>query len=196
MTVLSPPLPRSCYQPSARRVAPRLLGQLLVFETPNGPVGGVIVEAEAYLHDDPACHASRGLTPRNAPMFGPPGYAYVYFTYGNHFCFNVVCAPEGVAEAVLIRSLHPSQGLDAMRARRRRDDPRHLCSGPGKLCQALGIGRDQNRLDLCGSSPLTIRRGDPVPRARIVRTTRIGIRQGAELALRFYVRGSEFISRK
>ncbi len=163
----------------------------------GGACGGTIVETEAYLQrGDASCHAARGMTLRNAPMFGPPGHAYVYFTYGNHFCLNVVCCEEGIAEAVLIRAIEPTHGVEAMRRRRGRDALRDLCSGPGKLCQALGLGREHNRLDLCGGSPLSLRAGDTAPRSRIVTTTRIGLRHAAELPLRFYLRGSEFISHK
>lgn len=192
------PLPRGFYLRSTTTIARALLGKLLIHESPQGRCGGIVVEAEAYLRDDPASHAFHGKTPRNAPMFGPPGHAYVYFTYGNHFCFNAVCRREGIAEAVLIRAIEPTSGIDLMRARRRRNELRDLCSGPGKLCQALRLGRDQNELDLCGGSVLTIYEGETVPRKRIVTTTRIGLgeNRAADWPLRFYVRHSEFTSRK
>lgn len=193
-----PPLPREFYLRPTPTVARALLGKLLIHESAEGQRGGLIVEAEAYLVNDPASHAFRGRTPRNAPMFGPPGHAYVYFTYGNHFCCNAVTQREGVAEAVLIRAIEPTIGLDLMRARRRRDDVRELCSGPGKLCQALGLGREQNELDLCGGSPLMICKGKAFARKSIVTTTRIGLGENPAAAwpLRFHTRGNEFISTK
>lgn len=184
------------------QVARDLLGCLLVHETTRGTCAGRIVETEAYLsRDDPGCHAARGKTPRNDPMFGPPGAAYVYFVYGMHHCFNVVTGPEGVPEAVLIRALEPTEGLDLMRARRGVEGLRDLCSGPAKLCRALGIDRDQNRADLV-RGPLFIARPAP-PQDRpsadgIIVTARIGLPpgKGDSLPLRFFLADSEFISRR
>src|SRR5215217_5151984 len=137
-----PRLRKSFFNRSVHAVAPELIGARFLF---NG-VGGIIVEVEAYHHTDPAAHSYGGQTPRNAVMFGPPGYAYVYRSYGIHWCLNFVCEPEGSASAVLIRALEPTAGIEAMRARRGIDDIRLLCSGPGRLCEALGITAAQNGL--------------------------------------------------
>jgi DNA-3-methyladenine glycosylase len=194
-------LPRSFYVPSAKSVAPRLLGHLLLRNSPEGLCGGVIVETEAYLADDPACHAFNGPTARNRVMWGPPGHAYVYFIYGNHWCFNVVCLPPGAAEAVLIRAIEPVIGLGIMESRRPVKQPRLLTNGPGKLCAALGIDRSFDGDDLCDPhSPVYIAQNPDLKsflrqRGPMVKTTRIGIVKAAELPLRFYLGGSEFVSR-
>ena len=194
------PLPRSFYEPSARQVAPELLGHWLVRATSEGPAGGPIVETEAYLVDDPACHAAPGLTRRNRIMFGPPGHAYVYFIYGCHFCINAVCQPHGVAEAVLIRAVEPLFGLDFLLRRRVVSQKRLLTNGPGKLCQALGIDRALDGADLCDpGSELFIAQNPQVRSFRrqhqpSVTTVRVGITRAADLPLRFYLQGSPFVS--
>ena len=196
------PLPRSFYEPSARIVAPRLLGHWLIRKTATGFSGGTIVETEAYLRGDPACHAAPGLTPRNRVMFGPPGHGYVYFIYGVHYCVNVVCQPAGYAEAVLIRAVEAIFGLDSLRRNRPVDRLRDLTNGPAKLCQAMTIDGDLNGVDLCDAeSSLCIARNPRwlAYRAQhkpLVTTTRVGITQAAELPLRFYLAGSEFVSRR
>src|SRR3954453_22295696 len=139
-----PRLRKTFFNRSVHEVAPELIGATMLF---NG-VGGVIVEVEAYHHTDPAAHSFGGQTPRNAVMFGPPGYAYVYRSYGIHWCVNFVCEPAGSASAVLIRALEPTAGLPAMRRRRGLGDARLLCSGPGRLCAALGITDKPNGLAL------------------------------------------------
>jgi len=169
-------------------VAPDLIGVTLLVDG----IGGRIVEAEAYDHEDPASHGYRGRTERNAAMFGPPGHAYVYRSYGIHWCLNFVCEEEGVANAVLVRALEPTYGLDEMRRRRGVDDPRLLCSGPGKLCQALGVTREHNALRL-DRPPFELR---PLERAvDVVAGPRIGITRAAELPWRYAEAGSRFLSR-
>ena len=190
---ISKTLKRDFYLQNTVDVARGLLGKILVHKTAGGAISGRIVETEAYLMDDPACHASRGMTPRNAPMFGPPGHAYIYFTYGMYFCMNAVTAPEGVGEAVLIRAVEPLEGIDLMEERRGTGIITNLASGPGKLCQAFVLGREQNGLDLM-KGDLVIEEGDDV--ADIVITTRVGIRLAAERPWRFYEAGNRFISRK
>lgn len=187
---------------SAREVARQLLGRWIVRNTPQGPCGGLIVETEAYLSDDPACHAFSGPTPRNRAMWGPPGHAYVYLIYGCHICVNAVCRPEGIAEAVLIRAIAPKVGLTIMRGFRPVAKDRDLTNGPAKLCEALRIDRSLDGADLCDSnSPIWI---GQVPglasqasrRATIVTTPRIGISKAIDLPLRFYLKNNPHVSRK
>ncbi len=171
------------YDRNPRQVAVDLLGCVLVHQTPEGVASGVIVETEAYLcADDPACHAYRDPDMRNRTLFGGPGLAYVYLAYGAHRLLNANCEEEGKGSAVLIRALSPLEGRDLMRERRGRAD---LCTGPGKLTQALGIRLSQDGHDLT-RGPLTIRWGDP-PEGEIVSTTRIGISRAAELPYRYLV---------
>jgi len=195
-------LPRRFYEPSAEVVAPALLGHWLIRNTPDGPCGGAIVEAEAYLAGDPACHGATGPTARNGVMFGPPGYGYVYFIYGNHFCMNAVCRPPGVAEAVLIRAVEATLGEEHMRARRLVQAARDLTNGPGKLCMAMDIDRGLDGVDLCDMhSPLFIARNPAVTKFRrergpVVTTVRVGLTKAADLPLRFYIAGSPYVSRR
>jgi DNA-3-methyladenine glycosylase len=190
-------LPRGFYDRPAELVAPDLLGKVLWRRHHDGLAGGIIVETEAYLRNDPACHAARGPTARNRSMFGPPGHAYVYFIYGCHYCVNVVCSPRGVGEAVLIRAIEPLQGLVLMRQRRPGAKDHALANGPAKLCRALDIERTLDGADLCsrrsdvwitdaatGAESMTLATGP-----------RIGITKAADLHLRFFWKDSPFVSR-
>ena len=194
------PLPRHFYEPSAKVVAPALLGHWLIRNTANGPCGGPIVETEAYLVGDPACHGAPGPTARNRVLFGVPGHGYVYLIYGFYFCMNVVCQPPGVAEAVLIRAVEAALGEEFMRERRPVTAPRDLTNGPGKLCLAMDIDRSLDGVDLCDAeSPLFIARNPTAERFRreggpVVTGRRIGLTKAADLALRFYLQRSHFVS--
>jgi DNA-3-methyladenine glycosylase len=193
------PLPASFYAADTVAVARALLGAVMVSESPAGRAAGRIVETEAYLCDDAACHAARGETVRNRAMFGPPGRSYTYLIYGMYRCFNVVTAPPGIGEAVLIRALEPLEGLPLMAARRGTAEPKALCSGPGKLVIALGIADLPNGSDL-RKGPLSILPVGSYPggpgSGNIKVTTRIGITKDAHKPLRFYLDGSPWISRK
>ena len=181
-------LPRDFFARSVHEVAPDLIGVTLLVDG----VGGPIVELEAYDQEDPASHGFRGRTARNAAMFGPPGHAYVYRSYGIHWCLNLDCDVPGRAEAALIRALQPERGLDAMRARRGLAPERALCSGPGKLCQALGVTREHDGLPL-DEPPFELLPRETTP--EIVTGPRIGITRAAELTWRYGLRGSPYLSR-
>lgn len=169
-------------------VARDLIGAMFLF---NG-VGGRIVEVEAYHHTEPAAHSYNGRTPRNAVMFGPPGYAYVYRSYGIHWCVNFVCEEEGSASAVLIRAIEPAQGLAAMRRRRGRKDERLLCAGPGRVCEALGITHAHNGLALDKTPFALSAREQDVP---VATGPRIGITKATDLPWRYGLEGSRFLSK-
>ncbi len=178
-------------------VAREILGKVLVKKSPGGWAGGTIVEAEAYLGEgDPACHAARGMTPRNRVMFGPPGQAYVYFIYGMYNCFNCVAFDprRQKAGAVLIRALEPLWGLDLMSRRRNRQKKLDLTSGPGKLCSALSIDRGDNGKPLWDGD-LLVCHGNCEAKISVTGDTRIGIKTGCDLKLRFYLEGNPHISR-
>jgi DNA-3-methyladenine glycosylase len=187
--ILGRPLKRAFFARSVHEVAPDLVGATLLV---NG-VGGIIVEVEAYHHTDPAAHSYRGPTPRNLVMFGPPGFSYVYRSYGIHWCVNFVCEKEGSASAVLIRALQPTHGIPAMRRRRGLHDERALCSGPGKLCEALGITIKQSELPL-DAPPISLHAR--VDKVEIVMGVRIGITKAVELPWRYGLRGSRFLSKR
>ena len=181
-------LNRDFFARSVHEVAPDLIGATLLVDG----VGGRIVEVEAYDQQDPASHAYRGSTRRNAAMFGPPGHAYVYRSYGIHWCLNLVCGGEGVPEAVLIRALEPTSGLALQQSRRGVEDVRALCSGPGKLCQALGITREHDGLAL-DVLPFRLEARAEIP--EIVTGPRIGITRATELNWRYMSAGSPYLSR-
>jgi len=183
-----PKLRRSFFDRPVLQVAPELIGATLLVDG----AGGRIVEVEAYHHTDPAAHSYRGPTERNSVMFGPPGFAYVYRSYGIHWCLNFVCEAEGSASAVLIRALEPIESLALMRRRRGVDDERLLCSGPGKLCEALGVTHRHNGLPL-DRAPFELRAR--VDRAAIVRGVRIGITKAVEKPWRYGLKGSRFLSK-
>jgi DNA-3-methyladenine glycosylase len=181
-------LGRGFFARSVHEVAPELVGATLLVDG----VGGVIVEVEAYEPEDPASHGHRGLTARNAAMFGPPGHAYVYRSYGLHWCLNLVCEEEGRASAVLVRALEPIEGLDVMRARRGVDAERLLCAGPGRVCEALAVTRAHDALPL-DAPPFRLepRTTDP----ELLAVPRIGIRRAAELPWRYVDARSRYLSR-
>lgn len=189
------PLGREFYYRSTPLVATDLLGKVLICGCGDALTSGRIVETEAYLGPgDPASHAHKGETRRSSVMFGPPGHAYVYFTYGMHHLFNVVTEPEGVAGAVLIRSIEPMSGIDLMMRRRGGIGERDLTNGPAKLTQALGIDLKNNHQDLTVGSLFIVSDGGGEPRD-VVQAPRVGISKGKEALLRFYVRSSPFVSK-
>ena len=181
-------LTKAFFRRSVHEVAPDLIGAMLLFKG----AGGRIVEVEAYHHTDPAAHSFRGPTTRNAVMFGPAGYAYVYRSYGIHWCLNFVCEPKGSASAVLIRALEPTTGLPAMRRRRGLADPRLLCAGPGRVCQALGITAAHNGLAL---DELPFRLLARTVETAVVAGPRIGIAKAAEKPWRYGLKDSAFLSK-
>ena len=186
--MLAPRLHRPFFARSVHQVAPELIGAVLLIDG----VGGRIVEVEAYHHTDPAAHSYRGQTPRNAVMFGPPGYAYVYRSYGIHWCLNFVCEPAGSASAVLIRAIEPLEGLSKMKRRRGLSEERLLCSGPGRLCEAMGVTVAHNGLALDKKPFALFARGD---KPEILAGIRIGITKAVELPWRYGLKGSKFLSK-
>ena len=181
-------LRRSFFARDVHAVARELVGATMLFKG----VGGRIVEVEAYHHTEPAAHSYNGQTARNAVMFGPPGYAYVYRSYGIHWCVNFVCEEEGSASAVLIRAIEPTEGIAAMRRRRGLKDERLLCSGPGRVCEALGITSAQNGLAL-DKPPFSV--SPRLDHVTIATGPRIGITKAVDLPWRYGLQGSRFLSK-
>ena len=181
-------IPRAFFARPVLEVAEELIGATFLVDG----VGGKIVEVEAYHHEDPAAHGYRGRTARNASMFGPPGHAYVYRSYGVHWCVNFVCELEGVADAVLIRALEPTHKLSLMRRRRGVEDERRLCSGPGRLCQALAISGAHDGLAL-DRPPFRLEPRTEKP--EVVRGPRVGISRATDLPWRYGLAGSRYLSR-
>jgi DNA-3-methyladenine glycosylase len=187
-TRLGRPLKRTFFARSVHEVAPDLIGATMLV---NG-IGGIIVEVEAYHHTEPAAHSFNGQTPRNSVMFGPPGFVYVYRSYGIHWCINFVCEKAGSASAVLIRALQPTRGIPAMRRRRGLQDEKSLCSGPGKLTEALGITHQHNALAL-DVPPFALHARADTP--DIVAGIRIGLTKAVDLPWRYGLKGSKFLSK-
>ncbi len=187
-------LNRKFYNRSTLKVAKDLLGKYLVVQKNGELLSGKIVETEAYIgYKNPASHAYRGMTPRNEVMFGDPGYAYVYFTYGMHHCLNLVTEENGYPAAVLIRALEPVQGIEIMQKRRKRKGLTDLASGPAKLCQALGVDLKFNGEDLCSDSLWVEDKGEVIK--SISSSTRIGIKEKDKKNWRFFLKNNEFVSR-
>ena len=185
---LGKPLKRAFFGRSVHEIAPALIGATLLVDG----VGGRIVEVEAYHHTEPAAHSYNGPTPRNAVMFGPAGYAYIYRSYGIHWCLNFVCEPAGSAAAVLIRALEPTEGLPLMRRRRGLSDPRLLCSGPGRLCEALRVTAVHNGLALDAPPFALFAKPEPV---EIAVGVRIGLTKAVDKPWRYGEKGSRFLSK-
>ncbi|MGE0338538.1 MAG: DNA-3-methyladenine glycosylase [Xanthobacteraceae bacterium] len=183
------PLQPSFFARSVHHVAPELIGAMVLVDG----VGGTIVEVEAYHHTDPAAHSFGGKTERNAVMFGPPGHAYVYHSYGIHWCLNFVCEPEGSASGILIRALEPSAGLATMRRRRGLKDERLLCSGPGRLGEALGITRAKHNGASLARPPFQVFAREATP--ELVVGPRIGISKAVDMPWRYGVKGSHYLSK-
>jgi DNA-3-methyladenine glycosylase len=189
-------LPRTFFARPALEVAEALVGRVLIGESADGVVAGRLVEVEAYCGaDDPASHAYRNKTRRNEVMFGPAGHLYVYFTYGMHFCANIVTDEDGVAGAVLLRAVEPLEGLDLMAARRGVSEPRLLARGPARLCQAFGLTRAHNGLDLCSSGELWVSDEEPRLAGPVRTSARIGIKPEHDQPWRFFEEG-QFTSGK
>jgi len=182
------PIGRSFFGRSVHEVAPDLIGTTLLV----AGVGGRIVEVEAYHHTDPAAHSFHGQTARNAVMFGPPGYVYVYRSYGIHWCLNFVCEPKGSAAAVLIRALEPQAGLATMRRRRGMSDQRLLCAGPGRTCEALGVTALHNGLPLDKPPFAILARAEAV---EVITGPRIGLTKAIDKPWRYGLKGSRFLSK-
>lgn len=187
---------KNLFESDTLSIAKNLLGYTLMHESEKGTIAGIIVETEAYLQDDPACHAYRKKSVRNAPMFGEAGTIYVYQIYGMHFCVNISTNEKDIGEAVLIRALEPTVGIELMQENRKTDILKNLSSGPGKLVQALGIHKGMNNWHILDSDLKVISPTIQISDNEIITTTRIGITQGADLPYRFYLKDNKFVSKK
>lgn len=190
MPTRADPLPRAFFARPPEQVAPLLLGKLL--RRDDGRLAR-LVEVEAYAQDDPAAHSFRGPTPRNRSMFGPPGHLYVYFSYGVHWCANLVCAEAGTGAGVLLRAAEPLAGIEAMRLARGREPLRELCSGPGRLAQAFGIDRGLDGSSVLGGGAITVLDDGAAP--PVLACPRVGLSKNAGAPLRFLVPGSRYLSK-
>ncbi|HEV3169217.1 MAG TPA: DNA-3-methyladenine glycosylase [Actinocrinis sp.] len=192
----STPVPRSFFDRPVLQVAPDLLGRVLAHDSPEGLVTVRLTEVEAYDGpNDPGSHAYRGLSKRNVTMFGPPGHVYVYFTYGMHYCMNLVCGAPNVASAVLLRGATVVDGIELARKRRHAaKNDNDLARGPARLVEALGIGRADDGADVCGDGPLVLLRGDPPPADRIRTGPRVGLREAADFPWRFWIDAEPTVS--
>lgn len=195
-------LPESFYQKDVLIVAPKLIGKYLVKKKEKNYLVGKIVEVEAYADKiDKASHSFNGVTKRNSVMFAPGGKLYVYFIYGNHYCCNVVCDKEGIGSAVLIRAIAPLNGVESMAERRfhkkevTEKEFLNLTNGPGKICKAFDISKEVNGVDLCGEE-IFLAEGERIPKNKIIRSARIGIKKSADLLWRFYLKDNQFVSAK
>jgi len=199
-------LNRNFYKKNTIEVAQKLLGKILIYKpSTKFHFSAKIVETEAYLENDPASHSFCGITPRNAPMFGPPGFTYIYIIYGMYNCLNFVTEQNGKAGAVLIRAVEPIEGIPLMKKNRHQENLYNLTSGPGKLCQALNLTRDQNQLDLCIAlkqkkittkyPQIYLLDAKSIPEELVIATSRIGIKEEHQQPWRYYIKGNRFVSR-
>lgn len=185
---------KNYFNQDALDLAPSLLGKILIHETSEGITIGMIVETEAYSQEDAASHSFSGETPRTKAMFGPGGHAYIYFTYGMHYCFNVVSGPAGHGQGVLIRALQPIEGMDIMKKRRSKDEMKILCNGPAKLVQAMGITKSDYGKPLFNGN-LRIEEYKYIGKEDIVASPRVGISKEKDKMWRFYIKNSNFVSK-
>lgn len=195
LKTLYTPLPLASYRKDTFKLVPKILGKVLVRKIGGRTLSGRIVEIEAYVGNDPASHAANGMTERNRVMFEDGGIAYVYFTYGMHFCFNIVTDRKGFPAAFLVRALEPLTGMEEMKRRRKTGVLKNLTNGPAKLCQAMRIDRALNGVRLDGKDLFIADDGFIVRGNDVIATTRIGIKSGTDSKWRFYLKGNEFVSR-
>jgi DNA-3-methyladenine glycosylase len=190
------PLPRSFFDRPVLEVAPDLLGRLVVHRTDDGSVTARLTEVEAYDGpNDPGSHAFRGRSKRNGTMFGPPGHVYVYFTYGMHYCMNLVCGPPGMPTGILLRAAEITDGVELARKRRpAAKTERELARGPARLVESLGVARDDDGADICGDGPLTVHHGSRVAKELIRTGPRVGLRDAPDFPWRFWIDGDPTVS--